>query len=79
MRQDLLQGPHHESEDAVDEEERDQEADGHRDYCDDQAPSQLIEVLEKRHLAAGILRGLLDVVVIRLVVGCRLGGAFEGH
>jgi hypothetical protein len=51
---------------------------GNRDDGDDQPSSQLVEVLEKRHLAAGFLAGLLGVVV-GIVVRRRLGGAFEGH
>ena len=67
-RQDLLQRPHDEREDVVDEEERDQEADDDGDDRDDESLPELVEMLQERHLAAGVFG-------FELVVGIVVRGA----
>jgi hypothetical protein len=65
--QDLLQRPHHERKDLIDEEERDQEAHDDGEDRDDQSLPELVEMLQERHLAAGFVG--FELVVEILVRG----------
>ena len=58
-RQPLQKRALDELRDAVDEEERDRHADGHRDAGTNQAQAELVQMIEKSHLAAGVLFGRL--------------------
>ena len=55
VRQQLLQGLHHEIEDAVDEEIGDQARDAERPGAGDQPVPELVEMLQERHLRAAAI------------------------
>ena len=67
--------------DAVDEEERDHAADDEAVDARDQPLPELVEMVQKRHLRAGVLEGVrigqMDVSIV--VVGNRCGPAGEGN
>jgi hypothetical protein len=68
---------------AADEEKGDAASDEKAPDARNQSLPELIEMVQKRHLRAGVFEdvrvGQMDVSIVVVVVGCRLGGTGEGH
>ena len=69
---------HDERENAIDEKDRERDPDGERDERADQPLPELVEVFQKRHLAAGFtLVSLVPALAVVLVL--RVGERNNGH